>query len=83
MDDKTARLADQLKKNPAMIRSLMQSQDGQALMRMLSQDGTGFQQATRAAAKGNPAQLADMVNRLMQSPEGAALAERINKAVQK
>ena len=38
MDDKTTRLVNQLKSNPAMLRSLMQSRDGQALMQMLTQD---------------------------------------------
>ena len=37
MDDMTARMAEQLKSNPAMLRSLMQSQDGQMLLRMLTQ----------------------------------------------
>ena len=83
MDDMTARLADQLKRNPSMLRSLMQSRDGQSLMRMLNNQGPGLQQAAQAAAKGDSAQLSEMVNRLMQSPEGAALVERINKAVQK
>ena len=85
MNDMTAKLAEQLKSNPAALRSLMQSQDGQALIRMLTQGdrGAGLQQAAQAAAKGNPAQLTDMINRMMQSPEGAALIERINKAVQK
>ena len=45
--------------------------------------GAGLQQAAQAAAQGNPAQITEMVNRLMQSPEGAALVERINRAVQK
>ena len=34
MDDSTARLAEQLKNNPAMLRSLMQSRDGQMLMQL-------------------------------------------------
>lgn len=85
MNDMTAKLANQLKSNPAALRSLMQSPDGQALLRMLTQgdQGAGLQQAAQAAAKGNPAQITEMINRLMQSPEGAALVERINKAVGK
>ena len=85
MNDMTAKLANQLKSNPAALRSLMQSPDGQALLRMLTQgdQGAGLQQAAQAAAKGNPAQITEMINRLMQSPEGAALVERINKAVSK
>ncbi|MBR5472091.1 MAG: hypothetical protein IKU81_08300 [Oscillibacter sp.] len=85
MDESTARLAEQLKNNPAMLRSLMQSRDGQMLMQMLTQGdhGAGLQQAVQAAARGNTAQMTQMVQRIMQSPDGAALIERINKAVQK
>ena len=85
MNDMTSQLAEQLKRNPAALRSLMQSPDGQALLRMLTQGdrGAGLQQAAQAAAQGSPAQITEMVNRLMQSPEGAALVERINRAVQK
>ena len=32
MDEKTAKLAQDLKNNPAMLHALMQSRDGQALM---------------------------------------------------
>lgn len=85
MDEMTARLAKQLKNNPAMLQSLMQSRDGQMLMQMLTQGdrGVGLQRAVQAAAKGNPAEMTEMVNRIMQSSEGAALIDRINKAVQK
>ena len=85
MDDMTARLAQQLKNNPAMLRSLMQSRDGQMLMQMLTQGdrGAGLQRAAQEAAKGNPAEMASMIQRIMQRPEGAALVDRINKAVQK
>ena len=85
MDESTARLAQQLKQNPAMLRSLMQSQDGQTLLRLLTQgdQGAGLQQAAQAAARGNPAEMMQMMNRIMQNPEGAALVERIQKALQK
>ncbi len=36
MDEKSAQMAEQLRKNPAMLKSLMQSRDGQTLMRMLT-----------------------------------------------
>ena len=83
MDDMTA-LAEQLKRNPAALRSLMNSPDGQALIQMLTQgdQGAELRQAAQAAARGNPAQIAGMVQRLMHSPQGAALAERIQRAVQ-
>lgn len=85
MDDKTARLAEQLKKNPAMLRSLMQSRDGQQLMQMLTKNdrGSGLQRAVQAAAKGNSSELTAMVQQIMSSSEGAALIDRIQKAVQK
>ena len=85
MDDMTAQLAKQLKNDPEMLRRLMYSKDGQALMQLLtrSDGGAGLQQAVQAAARGNTEQMTDMVRRIMGSTEGAALVERINKAVQK
>jgi len=85
MDEKTTRMAERLRKNPAALRSLMQSRDGQTLMQMLTQgdQGAGLQKAVQSAAKGDTAAMVQMVNRIMQSPEGAELVERINKAVQK
>lgn len=85
MDDNTARLAQQLRQNPAMLQSLMRSPDGQTLMRMLTQQdqGAGLQQAVQSAMKGDTTKMAEMVRRIMQSPGGAALVERINQAAQK
>lgn len=85
MDESTARLAEQLKQNPEALRTLMQSQDGQRLLQLLTQGdrGAGLQRAAQAAARGNPAEMVQMMNRIMQSPDGAALVERIQKAVQK
>jgi hypothetical protein len=63
----------------------MQSRDGQMLMQLLTKDdnGTGLQQAVQSAVHGNTAPMAEMVKQIMQSPDGAALVERINKAIQK
>lgn len=85
MDEKTTRLVEQLKGNPSMLRSLMQSRDGQALMRMLTQgdQGAGLQRAVQSAAKGRPEDMVRLINQVMQSPGGADLVERINRAVQK
>jgi len=85
MDDMTARLAKQLKNDPESLRAIMYSRDGQQLMQMLTSgdQGTGLQQAVQAAAQGNTAQITDMIRRVMRSPEGAELVERINRAVQK
>ena len=76
MDEKTARMVEQLKSNPAML---------QALMNMLTQGdrGAGLQRAVQSAAKGDPSEMVRMVNQVMQSPGGAELVQRINKAVQK
>lgn len=85
MDENTARLAKQLQSNPAMLRSLMQSRDGQALLQMLTQGdrGASLQRAVQSAAKGDTAEMVRLVNQVMQSPGGAELVDRINKAVQK
>lgn len=85
MDEKTARMAEQLRKNPAVLKSLMQSRDGQTLMRMLTEGdrGAGLQQAVQSAARGDTAAMVQMINQVMQSPEGAEVVERINKAVQR
>ena len=83
MDEQTARMIQQLKSNPAMLQALMQSRDGQDLLRMLSggDQGASLQRAAQSAAKGNPAEMVRMVNQLMQSPHGAALVDRISKAM--
>lgn len=85
MDNMTAQLAEQLKQNPAMLRALMQSGDGQKLIRMLTQgdQGAGLQRAVQSASAGDTAQMVQMVKRVMESPDGAALVQRINQAVQK
>ena len=83
MDEQTARMIQQLKSNPAMLQALMQSRDGQDPLRMLSggDQGASLQRAAQSAAKGNPAEMVRMVNQLMQSPDGAALVDRISKAM--
>ena len=69
MDEHTARLAEQLKSNPAPLRQLAQSRDGQALMRMLTQQdqGAALQKAAQSAARGDTADMVRMVNKLMQN----------------
>ena len=85
MDENTARLAEQLKRNPALRRQRAQSQDGPPLMRLLTQQdqGAALQKAAQSAARGDTADMVRMVTQLMQSPDGAALVERINKALRK
>ena len=85
MDQNTARLVEQLKNNPAMLQSLMNSRDGQMLMQMLTRNdrGAALQQAAQSAVRGDTSQMVKMVQQIMQSPGGAALVERINNAMKK
>lgn len=85
MDENTARLANELRQNPAMLQSLMRSSDGQALLRMLTQkdQGAGLQQAVQSAVKGDTTKMVEMIRGLVNSPDGAALVERINQATRK
>ena len=83
MDEQTARMIQQLKKQPRHAPGADAVRDGQALMQMLSggDRGASLQRAAQSAAKGNPAEMVRMVNQLMQSPDGAALIDRINKTM--
>ena len=85
MDENTARLANELRQNPAMLQSLMRSPDGQALLRMLTQQdqGASLKQAVQSAIQGDTAKMVEMVRGIMNSPDGAALVERINQATKR
>ncbi|MDO4810370.1 MAG: hypothetical protein Q3985_00365 [Eubacteriales bacterium] len=78
-------MIQRLKKNPAALQSVMQSQDGQKLMQMLSgtDGGTGLNRAAAQAAGGNTADMVKMLKQVMSSPEGAALVQRIGQSLQK
>ena len=83
MDEQTARMIQQLKSNPAMLQALMQSRDGQDLLRMLSggDQGASLQRAAQSAAKGNPAEMVRMAVSYTHLRAGAALIDRINKTM--
>ena len=53
MDENAKRMMDQLKADPAALRQLMQSRDGQALMQALTRpdNGAGLQRAMQAAGQ--------------------------------
>ena len=68
--------AQALEQNRAAISKLAQSGDARRLMELLRQGG-GVEQAAQAAAAGDPAALMAMMDRLMHTPEGAALVDRI------
>ena len=68
--------AQALEQNRAAISKLAQSEDAQRLMALLRQGG-GVEQAAQAAAAGDPSALMAMMDRLMHTPEGAELVDRI------
>lgn len=85
MDEKTQQLIESLKSNPAAMQMLLMSQDGQELMRMLTKEdrGAALQNAATSAARGDASEMIQLISRVMQSPKGAELIERINRAAQK
>lgn len=68
-----------LQRDPGAAQQVMQSQDGQALLQMLSgsDGGASLQQAMARASSGDTAQLAAMLRQVMQSPDGATLIRNI------
>lgn len=75
-------LAFNLGKGKESISKLAQSGDAQKLMELLGRDGS-VQDAATAAAGGNVSQLMGMVQRVMQSQEGAELVNRISSEAKK
>lgn len=65
-------------KDQKMIRELMNSDDAKRMMALLSARG-GVQEAAKAAAAGDTAQLMDMMQQLMGTQEGAQIVERLTK----
>lgn len=80
-----AEMIQRLKQNPAALQSIMQSRDGQKLMQMLSgsDGGAGLNRAAAQAAGGNTADMVQMLKKVMSSPDGAALIQRIGQNLQK
>lgn len=67
-----------LVKNKEALNRLARSGDAQRLMELLRQGG-GIQGAAEAAVKGDTSQLVGMIQRLMNTPEGGELVERISR----
>lgn len=82
MDQKE--MMERLKRDPAALQAVMQSQDGQMLLRLLSgsDGGRTLQQAVRQAAAGDAAAMSQMLQGIMSSPRGAALVQRIGESLQ-
>lgn len=79
MDLKTA--LSQFKQNPDAVRAVMDSQEAQELLRIL-QSGDGGK-AVQQASDGNTAQLTQLLQKVMASPGGAELLQRIGGKLQK
>jgi hypothetical protein len=70
-------MLEYLRNNPQIVQSLMESQDAQALMRMLQQRDDG--QAMRRAEAGDTAQIAQMLKSILAAPGGAELLRRLGR----
>lgn len=76
-------IMNKLKSDPRALKSVMQSQDGQALLGMLSGgDTAALGQAARQAAVGDTAALSAMLSRVLSSPQGAELVQRLENRLQ-
>lgn len=73
----------ELIKNRQAIASLAGTEDAKRLMELLQRQGGQVRQAAQAAAQGSPQQLMEMMDRLMNSKEGADLVERIGAQAKK
>lgn len=71
------RAARNLNGNGAM-RDLLQSQETKRMMELLG-NRADVHGAAKAAVKGNPSQLMDLMQQLMRDPEGAKLMEQITR----
>jgi len=85
MDEHMGQMMNQLKQNPAMLQSLMQSHDGQLLMQLLTQDdhGAGLQRAVQSAMRGDTSGMVELVNRINHTAQGAEVINRINRSIPK
>ena len=77
------RLSQQLQKDPAALRAIMTSQDGQQLLRRLTEkdQGAGLRQAVQSAVQGDTAAMTQMVRQVLESPGGAELVQRIQRSI--
>ncbi len=68
--------------DPAGLQALLSAPETQKLMALLNQSaGSSLQSAAQAAAKGKPQDLMGLLSKVVQSKEGAAAVEGIQKKV--
>lgn len=79
MDNRDSQIERELRNNPELLKHIMNSQDGQTLMRLLTQSDRGarFRQAVQSAANGDASEMADCLRQVTESREGAALIARL------
>ena len=84
MDNTFRQLSQMLKTNPGAVDAILRSQDGKRLMEMMDRQGgrDRLQTAAASAAKGDAAELGNMVRAMMATTEGSQLVARIQKAVE-
>ena len=75
--------AAQLMGDKGKLEKLRDAPETQQIFSMLSRSTGDLEAAADRAAKGDTAAMVQMVNRIMESPEGAELVERINKAARR
>lgn len=85
MDENAKNILQGMNQDPAAVQRLLTSQDGRRLIQLMTQanGGSALQQAANSAMRGDTGPLMQMIDRLVQNPEGAALVERIDKAAKK
>lgn len=77
-------IVNKLKSDPRALKNVMQSQDGQALLQMLSGGNSAvLGQAARQAAAGDTASLNAMLSQVLSSPQGAALVQRLEEQLKR
>ena len=85
MDAKTSAAIERLKQNKDLATQLMRSGDGKTLLNLLTRGdgGAALNQATAAAAKGDTAALAALLQELMNDPNAAAVMQRLNESAKR
>ena len=77
-------IMNKLKSDPRALKSVMQSQDGQMLLRMLSGgDSAALGRAAQQAASGDMSALSAMLSQVLSSPQGAELVQRLENQLQR
>ena len=72
-----------LRSNPQFLENLAQSQDGQALMSRLQNNGHALEQATQKGQQGDLLAMTQLLRGVMADREGRELLERLAKQMQK